>query len=113
VSRHEDELRRLCQIQAEDGPVVRELKALLGADLGAQVVDLTAYKETWRDDVSDDLGSGGPRICVAAVPLLARPVVVETRPQSGGDATPPKSKTRFGARLLARLVEQLTLQGPW
>jgi hypothetical protein len=43
---------------------------------------------------SDSTPSGGPRICVAAGRLIARPEVFTTRPKNGGGATPSDSQLR-------------------
>jgi hypothetical protein len=46
---HRDELRRICRVEADDGPFVRELKAVLApADLVAEVVYLPTREHEAR-----------------------------------------------------------------
>jgi hypothetical protein len=60
MSHHRDELRRICRIAPDDGPFVRELKALLAPDdLTAEVVDLATRTHEPCVKLSDVLLQGG------------------------------------------------------
>ena len=54
---HRDELRRICRVEPDDGPFVRELKAVLApADLVAEVVAKPALEQAvraWREAVAE------------------------------------------------------------